>query len=546
MNYSSWKFLCLALSIILFISGACYFLLAKKADSYNIQNLATIHTPSEIDPKFIITPNKEIVFSANYSGSFSLYNYRENSIVRTDSSTNVLNPFIFDGRVVGLRDNHGDENFRIAGDDILSSVIQKTIRAIYTFNNGTLIIVQYSNDDRIYILDLKRKTKQILLKKISILHEVCYSQDHNFIVINADQTLWYIELNKIDKPRVLQTNSYSQSMSPSVNGKEIYFANNNYSEYYQLFKIDLEVSINPKLIYYSNHDSKSPKTDSGDLYFVEIVNSEYLLKKMNLTTLKVENITNKGVIYNYDFYNHYIIYSYADLSTPRCIMRYDKQTGRSSNLTGKSVIAKLSYMFLPKTNGRSPAYIMQSTETRAKGVILLFHQGIHGDVSPRWDAILSNLCINGYIIVGPNYSGSSGYGKSHYNATSSALSEINLWANYITQKFLKLPLYYISFSAGNILMEQNLEYTGYDVKAAVSVFGIPATGSPGFRTSSLYILGRQDPFISYNQRNKFLDERAKSSNIEVHVYQDEGHWIRKRQNLDNSLKNILAFFSSHN
>lgn len=66
---------------------------------------------------------------------------------------------------------------------------------------------------------------------------------------------------------------------------------------------------------------------------------------------------------------------------------------------------------------RIPAYLFASFDTaRARPVVLMVHGGIHGDFDEQYVWQVRSLVAEGYLIVAPEYRGSTGYGREHYDA----------------------------------------------------------------------------------------------------------------------------------
>lgn len=62
------------------------------------------------------------------------------------------------------------------------------------------------------------------------------------------------------------------------------------------------------------------------------------------------------------------------------------------------------YVFIPKSVDFNKQYPM----------LVFPHGGVHGDFTTYYTHIVKELLAQGYIIVAPEYRGSTGYGKSHY------------------------------------------------------------------------------------------------------------------------------------
>ena len=64
-----------------------------------------------------------------------------------------------------------------------------------------------------------------------------------------------------------------------------------------------------------------------------------------------------------------------------------------------------------------PAYVFAPKDTSVRRpVILMIHGGVHGDFDEIYVPHIRMLIREGYIIVAPEYRGSTGYGRSHYDA----------------------------------------------------------------------------------------------------------------------------------
>jgi dipeptidyl aminopeptidase/acylaminoacyl peptidase len=64
-----------------------------------------------------------------------------------------------------------------------------------------------------------------------------------------------------------------------------------------------------------------------------------------------------------------------------------------------------------------PAYLFAPSDTTVRRpVILLIHGGVHGDFSAGHGVVVAALVRQGYVVVAPEYRGSTGYGRSFYDA----------------------------------------------------------------------------------------------------------------------------------
>jgi len=64
-----------------------------------------------------------------------------------------------------------------------------------------------------------------------------------------------------------------------------------------------------------------------------------------------------------------------------------------------------------------PAYLFAPRDTTARrAAIILVHGGVHGDFDDLYVPQVRALVGRGYVIVAPEYRGSTGYGRAHYDA----------------------------------------------------------------------------------------------------------------------------------
>jgi dipeptidyl aminopeptidase/acylaminoacyl peptidase len=536
------RYFSLLILILGFCYGACHT--TGKNEDCGSSPISFIHDYLEIESRFLIDDKNEIYFTATEGDSFSLYKLKDAIVSVQDTNKNLMNPFLFKGEVFCLQDKDGDEKF-ISTSSVLNEMLEFSyIQSIFSFKNGFLLVIQLKNDTNLYLFDLTSNTKSILIRGVNSLHSIVYSSTNNFMVANYNDKLSHINLNNNNHEITLASNYLGNKMNPYLYDNEVYFANNNNSEYFQIYRINLkEESKSPTLVHKTNYDIKTPKFDGENLYYIEIIQGEYVLRKKEVNTGFVLEITKKGVIYNYELWDGNILFSYADFNTPKSLVTYNETSDSFTNLTGSSLGLNISYSLIEQTETKSPAYLYTPNDQASiKGIILFFRPGLHADFSPRWDAVLMNLCNNGYIIISPNYPMSSGFGKTYYKASlSNAVTDIQEWTDYITENYKDLNLYFLSSSSGNILMEQSLVGKNKKIRASASLFGIPSTNIPNPPIPNLYILGENDPVVNFQiQMDGFNSSQNK--NIRTVSYKDEGHWFRESKNLGNAVQEIENHF----
>jgi hypothetical protein len=526
-----------------------------------------------IDSHFIILQNSlhkngtsEIIFSLDPGNYFRLIKYKNGIATKfLSGQRDYFYPFLATGENGALYDSLGDEKFKTNLNelDFFSRRYNGTFRKIYSSKKGKFIITLLNNDNNIYFLDLINKTVKIIGQIQQKLNSVVFADHDKYVIISYDNHLVYYSITK-DRGIELLRNILSPKLNPSIHNDDLYFVMNDTSEYYQIYKLRLPKKFprkphtgfnktnyieTPELVKRSNHDLRLPSVWNNYLYFISIIRNEYLLKRENLLTQKEEFLTTKGVVYNYKFFqNDKLVMAYSNFNTPRNLIIYNLKSHNGKNISGTRTKLNIKYRYIGKSQNLSPAYLFESNDsTLKKGIILFIHPGLHSDFSPRWDNTLMNLIRNGYILIAPNYPMSCGLGKTYKNEPlSAAVNDIEYWESFIKKNFSDQPLYLLSFSSGNVIMETVLRDGNNGVKAAVSIFGIPGDYLPGFSIPVLYMLGKNDPLVNYRERDNILEKSINMGyNIKILTFDKEGHWFRKAVDIKHCVNSIITFYSQN-
>jgi hypothetical protein len=520
----------------------------EKTKKCNSVSPSFLSSKGEVHDKYLVKPDGRIIFSVNDSNHYSLKIYAGGEPGQLmPFIENVFNPVFISGNITAMQDYNGDENYKTTSNELDNYIGSKFIKKIYSFNCGDLIILQLANDANVYLINLRTKTKIKLFSVTQKLNGVIFSEKENYLIVSFDHRLVSVNVSS-GAINDLADCLGGEKLNPYLFNNFIYFVNNSLSEYYQVYMIDLnmltEHMIQPVL--QLEHDIRMPKVKGNYMYFIEVINSEYILKKINLITKKIDEITFQGVVYNFDFYGEgQISLIYSDLVTPKALMIYNESDRSFFNISGCRVDHDLSFQYITSVSGNSSAYLLNRTNNEVKGLILFFHPGLHSDFSPRWDPVLMNLCNNGYIIIAPNFPMSSGYGKKFFNSGFlKALEDAKKWKSYILKNYPNIPLFYLSASSGNVLMENLIITDPTRIEAVASLFGVPVkTSWKSLPVPALYILGENDPIVDFDNRfHELKKENGLHLSAAIVSYPDEGHWFRKRDNLNDAIDKILFHF----
>ena len=86
-----------------------------------------------------------------------------------------------------------------------------------------------------------------------------------------------------------------------------------------------------------------------------------------------------------------------------------------TQLGPEMIVRKLTYSGADKLP--IPAYLFAPRDTDRRHAALLFvHDGIHGDLKDLYVRHIRSLVREGYVVIAPEYRGSTGYGKAFYDS----------------------------------------------------------------------------------------------------------------------------------
>ena len=168
---------------------------------------------------------------------------------------------------------------------------------------------------------------------------------------------------------------------------------------------------------------------------------------------------------------------------------------RRSNPTGQGAgnpLLVFGYTFVPKSLG-----------TRKAPLLILVHGGVHGDFgAAEYTHILRELLEQGYVVVAPDYRGSTGYGGDYYDQIDYGGAEIDDTHDFRTWAVDNLPQvdpkrvgivgwshggYHTLFNIFNWPNDYQVAYAGVPVSDLVQRMGYKG---PGYREMFKEFIGK--------------------------------------------------------
>lgn len=166
-----------------------------------------------------------------------------------------------------------------------------------------------------------------------------------------------------------------------------------------------------------------------------------------------------------------------------------------------------SYMFFPKDINPDKKYPL----------IVLAHSGVHNDFSTYYAHIVRELISQGYIVVAPEYRGSTGYGKSFYEDIDYGGLEnedVLVSRNYMVDNFDVVDpsrVGIMGWSHGGMITLMNLML--YPGKYNCGFAGVPVSDlvmRMGYSTDSYRKIFSDKSHIGKNARNNIQEYKRRS------------------------------------
>jgi dipeptidyl aminopeptidase/acylaminoacyl peptidase len=174
-----------------------------------------------------------------------------------------------------------------------------------------------------------------------------------------------------------------------------------------------------------------------------------------------------------------------------------------------------TYVFIPQNIDISKKYPL----------IVLPHGGVHADFTTYYAHIVRELVSQGYVIVAPEYRGSTGYGKSHYEKIDYGgleTEDVYYSRNYMIENYDfidKKRVGIIGWSHGGLISLMNIFDHPNDYQVAYA--GVPVSdiiARMGYHNQSYRDLFEADYHIGKNANDDVQEYRRRSPAWNTHKY----------------------------
>jgi dipeptidyl aminopeptidase/acylaminoacyl peptidase len=600
---------------------------SRQVKQYTIEQFLTT---TSISGSSFSPDDSQILFTSNKSGIRNLYSVpvtggEAKTLTNFKDTTYSISYFPKDNRVLYSQDKGGNEQYHIfvLNTDGTSKDLTPSEKARFDFvawshDGGSFFYRSNERDPKffdVYRMDAKTYETKMIYENNEGLDVGAISGDGQLIALvrtntTNDSDIFLYDVSKKESkhltPHQGDTNYAPQDFD--LNNKSLFFLSNEGSEFTHLDQYDIasakvtKVQTAPWDIMYSkfshnrkyrvvaiNEDARThiqlfdqasgkelklPEFPQGDITSVEISDSEKLMAlyfngDRSPSNLYVFNFANQKITRLTDTQNPEI--NPADL--------VEAEVVRYKSFDGLEIPSTLLKPHQADAANKAPALVW-------------VHGGPGGQTRKGYSSVIQYLVNHGYVILGVNNRGSSGYGKTFFAADDGKHGHEPLWDCVEAKKYLaSLP--YVDPNRIGIM---GGSYGGYMVLAAltlkpeeftvgVDLFGISnwvrtleqippywesfrkalyqEVGDPAkekeklLETSPLFhadaivkplmvLQGKNDPRVLKQESDDIVNAVKKRNGVvEYIVFDDEGHGFTKKENQLRGYKAILDFLDKY-
>jgi dipeptidyl aminopeptidase/acylaminoacyl peptidase len=216
---------------------------------------------------------------------------------------------------------------------------------------------------------------------------------------------------------------------------------------------------------------------------------------------------------------------------------------KATTLQGQNPIKFWSYVFIPKGIDPNKKYPL----------IVLPHGGVHSDFNTYYTHIIRELMAQQYIVVAPEYRGSTGYGRLTYELIDYGgleNADVDISRQFMIENYSivdKNRVGIVGWSHGGMIALMNIfenpkhykcAFAGVPVSDLVARMGYKRPSYEDFFSANYHIGARVDENIDeYRQRSPVFHAHKLQTPLLIHTNtNDEDVHVLEVQNLINTLK----------
>lgn len=529
------------------------FVFSCHSDKSKRESLANYTHYTDADTEIGIDGDSMVYCLMLGNDSTRIYgsNLNNRRLAYISAAGHYSNCFYLDGHLVTLVDSCDNMRYQTTLRAIDSLISFQKIERLYAGNLNKYLLIKTADQHDVYLIDWSNKAAHLVHEGVGDFRQVRYARDNTLACYVLEGKLYLLDCKK-QQSRQIDTKLPSEIFNPSFYKDEIYFSSRDTADFTAIYKINYQrPGASAQLVLRdSAHDLRMPILHNDTLYHLQVMRSSYLLRQFDLKTDSIQYLTGNGVVYSYNIIGDNLVMVFSSERTSKMMITRKtwQDTIRYITHRPKMVDSSISMKTeLRLTPDSGLINISADHEEDRNTIILYLHPGTHSDISPRYDPILAALAHLGYIIMAPNYPGSTGYGERFRSLPEdSAIAYLDRLKTNLRHRYPKKSIVLLSQSSGNRLAEKLLNTHPESIRAAASIFGVSADQPIAFKTPYLYLLSYSDPIVNWSERTDEL-KRYLAYNDYIYIvgYRNEGHWFRDPNRMEDAIHRIDEFYSKY-
>jgi dipeptidyl aminopeptidase/acylaminoacyl peptidase len=533
--------------------------------------------------------DKLVAFNWNEPGRWEVFLYRvdDGSIIRvTDSPEGSLDPELSPkcDRLLYHRDRGGDERFQVIVRDLASGREEDVTRDPEHYH----MYAKFSPDgERIaFTSNRSGKPAQLHVYEWGLIREVTgWSEPVFFFEWLSRRELVYVKGWYNTEVRLVDVESGVDKLLLHFEGAETFIGGvdresrrvlfySNVDEWFDIGEIDVD-SGRWRWVYRSSSEKESPEYYGGSVIFIEFSSGKNWLRMLRdgrLETLDsgVSDIAVDGSL---------LAYTKTTSTQPSALVVNGRVVVDTTPEELKGKLVGVEAIKYESFDGRLIEAIVYRPSNWNGSTVIHIHGGPDAHELDRWSPVSQLLALQGYMVILPNYRGSTGYGRSFLHLNDRDLGGGDLRdvveAAKLARRMGARRVYALGASYGGYLTALALVkypelwdggvavvgfynwYTEYEKEADyLKVYDTQKMDpnlfhdrSPIFHVEKLkapilFIHGANDPRCPVEEVIKMAEKlRELGKPYELVIYQDEGHSIRKEENKIDVYRRIVEFLA---
>lgn len=571
----------------------------------------------------------KVLVTSNRSGIYNMYTVPATGgeftpITKSDSASVFgISYFPNDDRILFRMDGNGDEIYKIYMKDstgIRALTPETEVRALFrgwSHDGKSFFYGSNERDPRFmdhYEMNIEDFTSKRILELESGTDFGGMSHDKKYITLTKaintnDADLFLLNTETGERTKINTTQSSNQHMDFSPDGKAVYFATDDGSEFSYVAKYDIETGETERVTdnkwdvfsYYFTHDGTYSVLFTNEdaktvMTVTEVATGE------EVAFPEIENQPISSARFSRD--ESMAILNVGGSAKPTNSYSYNLETKEYHQLTDvlnedidPNHLVEAEVVRYESFDGLEiPAIYYQPKQASAENkvpALVWVHGGPGGQSRQGFSSTIQYLVNHGYAVLAVNNRGSSGYGKTFYqmddqNHGDKDLKDCIAGKDWLAKQDVIDPekIGIIGGSYGGYMTMAALTYAPEEFEVGVNIFGVtnwlrtlksippwwdsfkdalylemgdPNTAdsvrlrqiSPLFHaenvTKPLMVLqGAQDPRVLQVESDEIVSEVKKNGvPVEYVLFEDEGHGFVKKENQIEAYGSILKFLDKY-